>query len=926
MSIPRNLLNSKRERVLLGAELGRGGEGAVFSLDGDATVAAKIYLSGRADERREKILAMVAGRWSERSPNVAFPIDVLFDTSQRFVGFTMRCIDKQKPIHSLYSPTSRKTEFPKANFRFLIRVALNIARCVANVHSTGCVIGDINHSGILVAEDATVTLIDCDSFQVATPSRLFPCKVGVPEFTPPELQGKRLSDIKRSANHDAFGLAVLLFNLLFMGRHPFAGRYAGRDDLSMEKAIAEYRFAYSARKSETLMSPPPHVPTLADIPKKLADAFELSFGPVGTTGQRPTSAEWVTLISEAEKDVVQCTKSSAHQHFSGAKTCPWCAMEKAYPGFLAFSQPLNIDTSAPIDIGQLISAINLVPDPGNVPALREVLPTLVVRAPPKKSLLEGLTREYRWGLLFCVISLQLFFLPSPAPLLGLGLFGLGVWYAFRERGVLDGPNKAKAEIEKAINNIETSWGRVRDNVPFDRIRSESNELIRRFQSLGPEEARRLADLRSRVEEGQRRRFLEKFYIEKAKIKGVGVSGKLKLESYGVETAADVDQSRILQIPGFGPVTTDAILDWRRSVERKFRFDPRLGVDPKDVLTVQSDIARRRAEYQIDLKKRLLLLREQSQRIIQARDQLKAAAEPVWENLNVAEGKILEAKAKLPSKPHKWMFGLIVSAALLILSNLNYSGNSDKKALSSPSKVANANQSVIVATPVSPSGLTSQSPSSGGTNSVSAFPEKPNVQEAPPRVEVQPLAAPIELSNPTIAAVDPAPSLDGVPPRIDDIRDRGTVRWVQTRLQELGFLKGNLSGVFDGATLGALREFKVASSGRMDDNWDRGTQQALSSRAATKYRDSFVGSWSEGAICRNRAEPDIVIGYQSARSSAGGVCQFQSVNVSGTGWDIRTSCSNLGEKWVANIHFRISGDSLFWRGRDGSTTRYTRCSS
>ena len=35
-------------------------------------------------------------------------------------------------------------------------------------------------------------------------------------------------------NHDNFGLAVLIFQLLFMGRHPFSGRYQrpGRHALS----------------------------------------------------------------------------------------------------------------------------------------------------------------------------------------------------------------------------------------------------------------------------------------------------------------------------------------------------------------------------------------------------------------------------------------------------------------------------------------------------------------------------------------------------------------------------------------------------------------------------------------------------------------------------------------------------------------------
>lgn len=295
------------------------------------------------------------------------------------------------------------------------------------------------------------------------------------------------------------------------------------------------------------------------------------------------------------------------------------------------------------------------------------------------------------------------------------------------------------------------------------------------------------------------------------------------------------------------------------------------------------------------------------------------------NLHIAEAKISEAKAKLPSRSQKWMFGLTVGISLYTLNNLNSSVNPKSVATSPPSKVANTNHSAVATTQVLPSGVTVQRLSNKVVEILPTSSEKPKARDDLPRVEVQPFAAPVELKNPMIVAVDPASNDNAVPTQIDDIRDHNTIRWLQERLQELGFLKGSPSGIFDGATLGALREFKVASAGRMDDNWDRGTQQALSSKAAIKYRDSFVGSWSEGATCRNRAEPDIVIGDRSARSSAGGVCQFQSVNLSGTGWDIRTSCTNFGDKWVANIHFRIGGEFLFWRGRDGSTTRYTRCS-
>ena len=47
----------------------------------------------------------------------------------------------------------------------------------------------------------------------------------------------------RTPEHDRFGLAVLVFQLLFMGRHPFAGRHPERA-IPVETAMREGLFAF----------------------------------------------------------------------------------------------------------------------------------------------------------------------------------------------------------------------------------------------------------------------------------------------------------------------------------------------------------------------------------------------------------------------------------------------------------------------------------------------------------------------------------------------------------------------------------------------------------------------------------------------------------------------------------------------------------
>ena len=150
----------------LAKQIGKGGEGVIYETTEQNDIALKLYWPDKAQSRRDKIAAMAAAQWYKTNSFVAFPIDVLFAPNGDFVGFIMKRIGGSKPVHMLYSPASRKMEFAKANYNFLVRAAGNIARAVASVHAIGCVIGDINHSGFLVSDKATSTIIDSDSFQV----------------------------------------------------------------------------------------------------------------------------------------------------------------------------------------------------------------------------------------------------------------------------------------------------------------------------------------------------------------------------------------------------------------------------------------------------------------------------------------------------------------------------------------------------------------------------------------------------------------------------------------------------------------------------------------------------------------------------------------------------------------------------------------
>ena len=58
-----------------------------------------------------------------------------------------------------------------------------------------------------------------------------------------------------------------------MGRHPFAGRYLGKGEMPIGRAIAESRFAYSHDACRTQMTPPPYTPPMEAVGPAVTDQW-----------------------------------------------------------------------------------------------------------------------------------------------------------------------------------------------------------------------------------------------------------------------------------------------------------------------------------------------------------------------------------------------------------------------------------------------------------------------------------------------------------------------------------------------------------------------------------------------------------------------------------------------------------------------------
>ena len=315
--------------IFLKSPIGSGGEANIYTVQINSELVAKVYHQPHGDYAR-KLAFMVANPpvdplAKEGRVSIAWATELVTDLGL-VVGFLMPKLDtsKAKPIFQYYNPSERRKESPTFSYVSLLRTARNLARAVRSVHSRGYVIGDVNESNVLVAEDAIVTLVDTDSFQVNDGTTVYRCTVGKPEYTPPELQGMSFRDVDRSVEHDLFGLGVLIYQLLMEGTHPFGGVFRGQGEApELKDRIKAGHFPHGRRGIP--YNPMPLAPSFQMLPVALQELFLLCFElGHGNPAARPTADVWSKALGEAEDGLVRCGVNGQHYYSGHLGVCPWC--------------------------------------------------------------------------------------------------------------------------------------------------------------------------------------------------------------------------------------------------------------------------------------------------------------------------------------------------------------------------------------------------------------------------------------------------------------------------------------------------------------------------------------------------------------------------------------------------------------------------
>ncbi len=587
MPVYKDLFFADGRPCSLGRRLGTGGEGAVFELQPlGQNVVVKVYHRPLKPDKQKKLISMARECDDALKQVAAWPVAGLhYGRGGPVCGFLMPKVSGYEPIHKLYGPTHRKQVFPKADWAFLVNAARNLAAAFEVIHSHGHVVADVNQGNVVVAASSVVKLIDCDSFQISLGGNRYLCEVGVAHFTPPELQGlKSFHGAHRTQNHDNFGLALLCFHLLFMGRHPFSGVYSGKEDMPIERAIREFRFAFGKNASLKAMKPPPNSIGLDVVSPGVALLFERAFSEAGAQPEgRPRAADWLYVLEQLKSEIRTCQVESVHKYYGKLNGCPWCALERK-SGVLFFISIIVTPVGGVFNLGHVWQHIIAVVSPGEAPTIS---PSSFSASP--KPLPPEVRRAKIWAVVkkILAVALVIWCLQSfPGAFIFVLIFAL---YLFFYRVDISKGKKTKQDelriAETKWEEAERRWKWEAGDTSFKEKLNEATKLKNRHENLNNEYSREKQKLQSAVRERQLHKFLDTFFIHDHSIPKIGAGRKATLASFGVETAADVDPSKILEISGFGQSLTNELVQWRQALERKFKFDPARGVDPADIATL-----------------------------------------------------------------------------------------------------------------------------------------------------------------------------------------------------------------------------------------------------------------------------------------------------------------------------------------------------
>ena len=327
--------------------LGEGANAKVYKEKiGSSYFAVKIY-TDQSSFNREKLNFMIFNPPPDlyfedggvRYPLYAWPISLVKNLEEGSfgtdIGYVMPLIekDKSKTLEYFYDFNLSKQLQSPTNKALSLKIEIleNLSDAIAALHQLGHKFVDLKPPNVGVYEGTNiVSLLDCDGFEINYPSsgKVFSSNMVSPDYIAPEIYSAKIEDITIDQAQDDYALAVIIFQMMNNGIHPFQGIIKDPNILisTNDQAAVLGLYAYGAQASGQIAPKPQSVHTTFLPTTRML--FDRAFS---GKGNRPSAQEWsahFTSILE-NKLLARCAEypsDVAHIRFKDMP-CPACTLK-----------------------------------------------------------------------------------------------------------------------------------------------------------------------------------------------------------------------------------------------------------------------------------------------------------------------------------------------------------------------------------------------------------------------------------------------------------------------------------------------------------------------------------------------------------------------------------------------------------------------
>jgi DNA-binding helix-hairpin-helix protein with protein kinase domain len=277
--------------------------------------------------------------WGHKA--LAWPKDLLLDEDDgSVVGCVLPRAREAVALSVALDPLARRRVMRKWTYRHSICLSLNLCHAFSLGHQIpGYVFGDPNSENVMFDRSCQVTITDMDSGQIHTGKRVFECQMTTVNYSAPEVLIS--NSTLRSVQQDYFALAVMLFELLCDGQHPFAGRVRGNGKaMGIAARVKANYFPYRRSWLPPIRRPridPPDGDVFFGLSRSLRRLFTDTFRRGHREPKRrATPQQYAEALQEFETNLVPCRTNPLHEHERHKLICPWCWRNKSV-GFDSFA-------------------------------------------------------------------------------------------------------------------------------------------------------------------------------------------------------------------------------------------------------------------------------------------------------------------------------------------------------------------------------------------------------------------------------------------------------------------------------------------------------------------------------------------------------------------------------------------------------------